>query len=116
MAGRTVEIARAPDEVTAALWVDVLAGAGIEASSYSTGISGALGGASTPWGNVHPVLVAEEDAEEALAVLNDVEGDAAPEPHTAKQDREALQRMVIGLVTLGLLTANGLALAFALFG
>ena len=116
MAGRTVEIARAPDEVTAALWVDVLAEAGIEATSYSTGISGALGGASTPWGNVHPVLVAEEDAEEALAVLNEVEGDAAPEPFTVQQDREALQRMAIGLVGLGLATAIGLAVAFAMFG
>lgn len=116
MAGRAVEIARAPDEVTAALWVDVLADAGIEATSYSAGISGALGGAATPWGNAHPVLVAEEDAEQALAVLNEVEGDAAPEPLTAKQDREALQRMVIGLVGLGLVTAIGLAMAFAIFG
>jgi hypothetical protein len=61
-------------------------------------------------------MVAEEDADEARAVLNEVEGDAAPEPFVERQDREALQRMVIALVGLGLVTAIGLAAAFALLG
>lgn len=116
MAGRTVEIARAPDALTAELWIDVLADAGIAANSYPTGISGALGGADTPWGTVHPLVVAEEDAQEALAVLNEMEGDAASEPFQVREDREALQRMVIALVSLGLVTAIGLAFAFAVFG
>lgn len=113
--GKTVEIARAPDAMTAELWIDVLAEAGIEARTYALGISGALGGAETPWGTPHPVLVAEEDADEAFNVLNEVEGEAAPEPLAARQDREALQRMVIGLVGLGLVTAIGLATAVAVF-
>ena len=116
MAGRTVEVARAPDALTAELWIGILADAGIEANSYPTGISAALGGADTLWGTVHPVVVAEEDADEALAVLNEMEGESLREPFQVREDREALQRMVIGLVGLGLVTAIGLALAFALFG
>lgn len=116
MAGRTVEIARAPDALTAELWLDVLAEAGIEANTYAMGISGALGGAETPWGTPHPIVVAEDDAEEARAVLNEVEGEAAPGPFTARQDREALQRMVIALVALALASAIGVAIVLAFVG
>lgn len=116
MAGRAVEVARAPDALTAQLWVGILADAGIEANSYPTGISAALGGADTPWGTVHPVVVAEEDVDDALAVLNEIESDSSNPPFQVREDREALQRMVIGLVGLGLVTAIALALAFAIFG
>ncbi len=116
MAGRTVEIARAPDALTAELWLDVLAEAGIEANTYSAGISGALGGADVPWGTPHPILVAEDDAEEARAVLDEVEGEAAPAPFAARQDREALQRMVIGLVALALAAAIAVAVVLAFVG
>ncbi|HMO53298.1 MAG TPA: DUF2007 domain-containing protein [Tepidiformaceae bacterium] len=116
MAGRAVEVARAPDALTAELWIDVLAEAGIEARSYAIGISGALGGADVPWGSPHPVLVAEEDADDARAVLHEVGREAAPGEFVARQDREALQRMVIAFVGMGMAAAIVLAVAFAVTG
>jgi hypothetical protein len=116
MAGRTVEIARAPDAMTAELWIDVLAEAGIEANSYPMGIAGALGGAQTPWGTPHPLVVAEEDADEARAILAEAEAPAAPEPFGARQDREALQGMIIGGVALAVAMAVIVALLIAFTG
>ncbi|MGI8927661.1 MAG: hypothetical protein ACR2HN_13615 [Tepidiformaceae bacterium] len=72
-----VVVAQAGDAVEAAIWVDALRDAGIEAGSFERGVGAALGGAATPGWAVYPVLVAMDSLEAARSVIAELGGAAA---------------------------------------
>ncbi len=78
--GGRVVVAEASDPVQAAIWVDALKAAGIEAASFERGVGAALGGAATPGWAVYPVLVAAADIGAARNVVAEIAGGAALAP------------------------------------
>jgi len=91
--GGRVVVAEAADPVQAAIWVDALKAAGIEAASFERGVGAALGGAVTPGWAVYPVLVAAADIGGARNVVAELAGGTALAPiPDSDAAREASQR------------------------
>ncbi len=104
--GRIV-VAEAPDAVTAAIWVDALRDAGLDATTFSRGHGAAFGGAEAF--STYPVLVAETSITAARAVIVELDGSSklAPIP-----DREADARRLRGaLLAVGAIIAALIAAA-----
>ncbi|MBI5949062.1 MAG: hypothetical protein HY875_13060 [Chloroflexi bacterium] len=96
---RRVVVAEASDPVQAAIWIDALHAAGIEASSFERGVGAALGGAATPGWAVYPVLVASTDIGAARNVVAELAGGAALAPipdHGAARERSQQALRVAG--------------------
>lgn len=88
-----VVVAEAPDAVTAAIWVDALRDAGINAASFSRGHGAAFGGAEAF--AIHIVLVDENRIADARTVIAELDGASrlAPIPNRkaeAQRQRGAL--------------------------
>jgi len=96
MAG-TVVVARARDEVEAAIWVDALREAGIRAAMFEQGVSAALGGASVPGWASYPVVVARADIGRARNVIAEFAGAAALAPISDGASGERLRRAALAV-------------------
>lgn len=104
-------VALAHDAVEAAIWVDALRDAGIEAVTFEQGVGAALGGSSTSWSK-YPVLVSESRLGDARNIIADLGGAAALAPYRdATQQRKdqtralrAVGLLVLGIVVIAVLT------------
>jgi hypothetical protein len=99
---RTVVVARAPDIVSAQIWVDALGDAGIQARLFERGPGAALGGAITSGITRYPVIVAEDDFAVARTVIGRLAGMDVLQPLPDTDAEDARRRWalitVVGLV------------------
>jgi hypothetical protein len=113
--GGTALVAEAGDAVEAAIWVDALHDAGIEAHSFERGVGAALGGATTNWAR-YPVLVPREALGHARSVIAELAGAAVLAPYRDPDDiRDGQSRalrtaaLIAGIVLLAIAAARLLA-------
>jgi hypothetical protein len=92
---RVVTVAEASDPVEAAIWVDALRDAGIEAQSYERGVGAALGGAMTIGASVYPIVVAAEQLGAARNVVAELGGAGALSPYRDPAEAASRSRSVL---------------------
>ncbi len=107
--GARVVVAEASDPVEAAIWVDALKAAGIDAASFERGVGAALGGAATPGWAVYPVLVAAADIGAARNVVAEFAGGTAlapiPDAAAARERSQRALRIAGGAVVVVIVLA-----------
>lgn len=91
-------VAEAEDPVQAAIWVDALRDAGIEANSFERGVGAALGGAVTPGFARYPVVVGESDIAGARNVIAELAGGGVLAPLPDPAAKNAARQRVLALV------------------
>ena len=94
----TVVVAEASDPVQAAIWLDALRDAGVEANSYERGVGAALGGAMTPGFARYPVVVGETDLVCARNVISEISGGGVLSPLPDPEAKNAARQRVLMLV------------------
>lgn len=107
----TVVVAEAGDSLEAAIWVDALQAAGIDARTFERGVGAALGGAVTTGFARYPVVVSSDDVGEARNVIADMGGAASLAPVEEPGERGRAQQR--GLVMVGLIVGGVLVIAVA---
>jgi len=108
-------VAEASDAIEAAIWVDALRAAGVEAASFERGVGSALGGAVAPGWARFPVLVPAADLGTARNVIAELAGGAVLAPYRDAAASRVFQRrllLVMGAVAVAVLVA-GLFARFA---
>jgi hypothetical protein len=101
-----IVVAEAPDAVTAAIWVDALRDAGINAATFSRGHGAALGGAEAF--ATHVVLVDSENFAAARTVIAELGGASklAPIPdHKVEAQRQRGALIAVGSIVAVILAA-----------
>ncbi|MBI2766891.1 MAG: hypothetical protein HYX53_13400 [Chloroflexi bacterium] len=101
-------VAEAGDPIQAAIWVDALRDAGIEAHTFERGVGAALGGAATGWSN-YPVIVPARSLGQARSVLSDLSGASVLAPYRDPAEARARQSQALriaALVVAGLVAAG----------
>ena len=95
----TVVVAEAGDSLEAAIWVDALQAAGIDARTFERGVGAALGGAVTTGFARYPVVVSSDDVGEARNVIADMGGAAslAPVEEPGERGRAQQRGLVIAV-------------------
>jgi hypothetical protein len=106
-----VVVAEAEDAVEAAIWVDALRQAGIEATAFERGVGAALGGASPPGWVAYPVVVSSDRIGPARDVIAELAGGSVLAPFRDRRDLRRGQRHAITLVLA--VTGGGLLAAMA---
>lgn len=110
-ASEPVVVAVAGDAVEAAIWVDALRAAGVEASSFERSEGAAMGGAVLSGWATYPVLVRRERLAAARSVVSELAGGAVLAPLPDEQwERDARRKAVL---VAGAIVAGVLALAVA---
>jgi hypothetical protein len=97
-------VAEASDPLEAAIWVDALRAAGVEAVSFERGVGSALGGAVAPGWSRFPVLVPAADLGTARNVIAELAGGAALAPYRDAAASRKFQRRLL-LVMAGVAVA-----------
>ena len=92
-------VALANDPVEAAIWVDALRDAGIEAVTFEQGVGAALGGTSTSWSK-HPVLVDESRLGDARNVIADLGGAGQLAAYRGAEEQRSDQKRALQAVLL----------------
>ena len=109
-------MAEATNPVDAAIWVDALHDAGIEASSFERGVGAALGGAMTPGWVRYPIVVPAADLAGARNVVAGLGGATALAPIDDPERRREQQSRILRLlgVAIAAVIVAGLLARFVL--
>lgn len=98
----TIVVAEAPDELQAAIWVDALRDAGVQAAMFERGVGAALGGSVTSWSR-YPVIVSEEHLLAARNIIAELGGASSLAPYRDPAALRARQTRQSRLLAAGLL-------------
>lgn len=113
---RPVVVAVAGDAIAAAIWVDALRAAGIEAVSFERGVGAAFGGAESV-ASTHPVLVPASSLVPARNVIAELAGGGALAPvrddtNEPPRRQEALTAAVLAAFAMALVVLALRAVGF----
>ena len=111
-----VVVAEAGDSLEAAIWIDALQAAGIEARTFERGVGAALGGAATVGFARYPLVVSREDLAQARSIIAEMGGAGSLSPIEEPGDRQQAQRRGLAMAGLIIGSVVFIALLARLFG
>jgi hypothetical protein len=108
-------VAEAPNAVDAAIWVDALISAGIDARTFERGVGAALGGAATVLAR-YPVLVPRVALVPSRNLLSDLGGARILSPYKDPETTRHAQRQIVTTAAVAIAAIIAAGLLARLFG